>query len=68
MEGQVMSKEQVIEETIKLLSFIELPMVHQKPINSIQGSIRNLTIVLEMMKAEKEASMQEEKNGNVNAE
>ena len=68
MEGRVMSKEQVIEETIKLLSFIELPMVHQKPINAIQGSIHNLNIVLEMMKAENSADHQEVKDEHADAE
>ena len=58
MEGRVMSKEQVIQETIKILSFIELPMVHKTAINSIQGSIHNLQMVLEAMNEEKNADQE----------
>jgi hypothetical protein len=56
MEGRVLSKEQVIQETIKILSFIELPMVHKNAINSIQRSIHNLQMVFEAMNEEKKAA------------
>ena len=58
MEGRVLSKEQVIQETIKILSFIELPMILKTQINSIQGSIHNLEMVLEAMNEEKKADQE----------
>ena len=54
MEERVMSKQEVVEETIKILGSIELPMVMSDAISSIQGSIRNLRIVNQMMKAEED--------------
>ena len=64
MEERLMSKEQIIEETIKVLGSIELPMIHIKAIESIHGSIKNLSIVLQMMKSENEV----EQNANADAE
>lgn len=60
MEGRVLSKEQVIQETIKILSFIELPMVQKTAINSIQRSIHNLQMVFEAMNEEKKAAQEVE--------
>ena len=60
MEGRVLSKEQVIEETVKILSFIELPMAFKTQINAIQSGIHNLQIVLEAMNEEKKADQEVE--------
>ena len=65
---RVMSKKEVLEETIKIFSMIELPMVQVAAINAIQGGLRNLRIVMQMMEAEEQANKQGAKDGNANAE
>ena len=56
MEGQ-MTKEQVIEETIRVLSNISVPVAKKHEIaDPIEGSIQNLAIVLQMIEAEKRAA------------
>jgi hypothetical protein len=64
MEERVMSKQEVVEETIKILGSIELPMIMSSAISSIQGSIRNLRIVNQMMKAEEEMGRTKDENHN----
>ena len=68
MEKRVMSKQEVVEETIKILGSIELPMVMFGAISSIQGSIRNLRIVNQMIKAEEQAANQEVEDEHADAE
>ena len=65
---RVMSKKEVVEETIKILGMVELPMCHVAAINAIHGSLRNLKIVVQMMEAEEQAAKQGVKDGNANAE
>ena len=56
MEGQ-MTKEPVIEETIRVLSNISVPVAKKHEIaDPIEGSIQNLAIVLQMIEAEKRAA------------
>ena len=58
---RVMNTQQILEETVKILGMIELPVIQQDAISAIYGSIRNIQIVLKMME-------DEEKNGNADAE
>ena len=53
---RVMSKKDIIEETIKILGALELPMYLVTQINAIHGSLRNLKIVTQMMEAEEKAA------------
>ena len=68
MDGRIMNTQQILEETTKLLGAIELPVIQQKAISAIFGSIRNIQIVLRMMEDEKNAERQESENGNSDAE
>lgn len=68
MNGRIMNTQQILEETTKLLGTIELPVIQQKAISAIFGSIRNIQIVLRMMEDEKNAERQESENGNADAE
>ena len=58
---RVMNTQKILEETVKILGMIELPVIQQDAISAIYGSIRNIQIVLKMME-------DEEKNGNADAE
>ena len=62
---RVMNTQQILEETVKILSMIELPVIQQDAISAVYGSIRNLQIVLKMMEDEKKAV---ENHGNADAE
>lgn len=64
MNGRIMNTRQILEETTKLLGTIELPVIQQKAIAAIFGSIRNIQIVLRMMEDEENAERQETENGN----
>ena len=56
MENQ-MTKEQVIEATIQVLSNISVPVAKKREIaDPIEGCIQNLAIVLQMIEAEKKAT------------
>ena len=56
MENQ-MTKEQVIEATIQVLSNISVPVAKKREIaEPIEGCIQNLAIVLQMIDAEKKAT------------
>ncbi len=56
MENQ-MTKEQVIEATIQVLSNISVPVAKKREIaDPIEGCIQNLAIVLQMIDAEKNAT------------
>ena len=65
---RVMSKKDIIDETIKILGALELPMYFVTQINAIHGSLRNLKIVTQMMEAEEQAAKQGVEDGNANAE
>lgn len=65
---RVLSKKDIIEETIKILGALELPMYLVTQINAIHGSLRNLKIVTQMMEAEEKAAKQGVEDGNANAE
>ncbi len=72
MENQ-MTKEQVIETTISVLSNISVPVAKKREIaDPIEGCIHNLAIVLQMIEAERaaneEAAAAREQEGNENAE
>ena len=57
MEPMEMNKEQVIEETIKVLANISVPVALKRQIlEPIEGAINNLAVVLQMIKAEKDAA------------
>ena len=64
---RVMNKKEVVEETVKLLGSIELPVCMAKAISTIQGGIRNLNIVLAML-AEEEKAREVSEDGNADAE
>ena len=49
-----MTKEQVIQATIEVLSNISVPVRLREITDKIEGSINNLVIVLQMIQAEKE--------------
>lgn len=56
MENQ-MTKEQVIEATIQVLSNISVPVAKKREIaDPIEGCIQNLAIVLQMIEAERKAT------------
>lgn len=63
---KLMNKHDIVEETIKILCSIELPMAFAGAIQSIQGSIQNLRIVDQMMTAEEKAR-QEGNNENADS-
>ena len=52
--GKMMNKKEVVEETIKLLGNIQLPVSFKQQIDAIQGGIRNLVIVVKMIDKEEE--------------
>ena len=64
---RVMNKKEIIEETINILGMIELPVCQAQAITAIQGSMKNLGIVLNMIEAEENAERDEE-NGNADTE
>ncbi len=64
---RVLNTKQVIEETIKVLGGIELPVCMARAISAIQGGVRNLQMVLAMM-AEEEKARKGAEDGNANAE
>ena len=64
---KLLDKKQVVEETIKILSGIELPMVHWPALLAIHGAIDNLGVVVAMIEKEEEIR-REKKNGEVNIE
>ena len=52
-----MTKEQVIEATIQVLSNISVPVAKKREIaDPIEGCIQNLAIVLQMIEAERKAT------------
>ena len=65
---RVMSKKEVVEETMKLLGSIELPVCMATAINTIQSGIRNLNIVVAMLAEEEKAREGAAEDGNANAE
>ena len=65
---RVMSKKEIIEETVKIFGTVELPMYMFNAINAIHGGLRNLKIVLQMMEAEEQAAKQEVENEHADAE
>lgn len=52
--GKMMNKKEVLEETIKLLGNIQLPVSFKPQIDAIQGGIRNLVIAVKMIDKEEE--------------
>lgn len=64
---RVMSKKEVIEETVKLLGSIELPVCMETAFNTIRGGMRNLNIVIAML-AEEEKAQGDAEDGNADAE
>lgn len=64
---RVMSKKEVVEETVKLLGSIELPVCMETAFNTIRGGIRNLNIVIAML-AEEEKARGDAEDGNADAE
>lgn len=68
MEGRIMNTQQILNETMKILGTIELPVINQKAISAIIGCIQNIQIVLRMMEDEKNAERQEMRNGNADTE
>lgn len=63
---RVLSTKQVIEETVKLLCGVELPVCMAKAISAIQGGVHNLQMVLAMM-AEEEKARKGAEDGNADA-
>lgn len=57
---RVMSKTEVLEKTIEVLGTIELPVYQASLIATIQGAIKNLSVVLQMID-EEEKNKKEEK-------
>lgn len=68
MDGQVMTAQQILNETVKILGMIELPVIQQKAAVAILGSIQNIQIALHMMEEEKNAERQGAGNGNADTE
>lgn len=64
---RVLNTKQVIEETVKVLCGIELPVCMAQAISAIQGGVHNLQMVLAMM-AEEEKARKGADDGNANAE
>ena len=64
---RVLNTKQVIEETVKVLCGIELPVCMEQAISAIQGGIHNLNIVLVML-AEEEKAQKGAEDGNADAE
>jgi hypothetical protein len=62
---RVLSKREILVETIKLLGGVELPVSNARAINNIQGGIRNIGIVVQMLDAEEKAE-KEQKDGAEN--
>ena len=65
---RLMSKKEIIEETVKIFGTVELPMYMVNAINAIHGGLRNLKVVLQMMEAEEQAAKQEVENEHADAE
>ena len=63
---RVLSTKQVIEETVKVLGGIELPVCMAQAISAIQGGVHNLQMVLAMM-AEEEKARKGAEDGNADA-
>lgn len=64
---RVMNTKQVIEETVKVIGSIELPVFMAQQISAIQGGIQNLHMVLVML-AEEEKARKGAEDGNADAE
>ena len=64
---RVMNKKDILIETIKILGAVELPMICANAINSIQASIKNLDIAIQLIDAE-EKPKERECVGNANAD
>lgn len=62
--GKMMNKKEVIEETIKLLGNIQLPVSFKPQIDAIQGGIRNLVIVVKMIDKEEENGKDDSTDGS----
>lgn len=59
MEERTMNKKQIIEETVKIIGSIEVPVALNNIGVILNGCFNNLKIVLQMMKAEEEAKKDE---------
>lgn len=57
---RVMSKTEVLEKTIEVLGTIELPVYQASLIATIQGAIKNLSVVLQMIDEEEKTQKKEE--------
>lgn len=64
---KLLDKREVVEETIKILSGIELPVIHWPALLAIHGAVDNLGVVVAMIDKEEEIR-REKKNGEVNIE
>lgn len=56
---RVMSKTEVLEKTIEVLGTIELPVYQASLIATIQGAIKNLSVVLQMIDEEEKTKKEE---------
>lgn len=66
---RVMNKKDILIETIKILGAVELPMICANAINSIQASIKNLDIAIQLIDAEEKPIKKEsEENGNTDTD
>lgn len=62
MGDRKMDKQQIIEETAKIIGNIEIPVALNKIGVVLNGCFNNLMIVLQMIEAEKKANQKPEEN------
>lgn len=64
---KLLDKKEVVQETIKILNGIELPVIHWSALLAIRGAIENLGVVVAMIDKEEEIR-KEKKNGKADIE
>ena len=62
MEERTMDKRQIVEETMKIIGNIEIPVALNNIGVILNGCFNNLKIVLQMMEVEKKANQKPEEN------
>lgn len=65
MEQRELNKEQIIEETMKIIGSIEIPVALNKIGIMLNGCLNNLKIVLQMMEAEKQAQEEQKDEADI---
>lgn len=68
MEDRKMDKQQIIEETAKIIGNIEIPVALNNIGVILNGCFNNLMIVLQMIKAEKNVNRKPEEDAEVEDE